>query len=260
MSDELEKLEAAARDFELEDDDFVDPRRLSAVIDRLQGKLCRVVNRARKRGDHQLARLTPASWVARTCGLSRTAAGDRLCVGRHLESLPVVAEALTKGEIGYQSASAICHLRDQLGDKWNPANEAETVDYARKFSVENLRLLLRHARHAADPEGFEKDAADDYERRWLEVSPLLDGMHAIDGVLDPVTGAAFRTALESLALWRGQGDTRNHGQRMADALGELLNHYLNEGRLPRKNGVRPFIPPERLRSTFARGPDQQAAA
>jgi len=241
MLDDLEKLESAVRAFELEADDFVDPRRLAVVIDCLQAKLCKVVDRARKRGDHQLARLTPASWVARTCGLSRTSAADRLCVGKHLESLPETGRALAKGEIGYQSASAICHLREQLGDKWDPANEAETVDYARNFSVENLRLLLRQARYAADPEGFEKDAEDDYERRWLEVSPLLDGMHAVDGVLDPMTGAAFRTALESLALWRGEGDTRNHGQRMADALGELLDHHLNQGRLPRKNGVRPHV-------------------
>ena len=242
MLDDLEKLESAVRAFELEaDDDFVDPKRLAVVIDRLQAKLCKVIDRARRRGDHQLARLTPTSWVARTCGLSRSAAADRLCVGKHLDSLPEVGDALAKGEIGYQSASAICHLREQLGDKWDPANEAETVDYARNFSVENLRLLLRQARYAADPEGFEKDAEDDYERRWLEVSPLLDGMHAVEGVLDPVTGAAFRTALESLALWRGEGDTRNHGQRMADALGELLDHHLNQGRLPRKNGVRPHV-------------------
>src|SRR5438309_10974902 len=53
MVDGLEKLESAARDFDLlVDDDFVDPSRLAAVIDRLQGKLCKVVNRARQRGDH----------------------------------------------------------------------------------------------------------------------------------------------------------------------------------------------------------------
>ncbi|TME53164.1 MAG: DUF222 domain-containing protein [Chloroflexi bacterium] len=242
MVDECERLKSAARDFDLEaDDDFVDPKALSAVIDLLQGKLCKVLHQARRRGDHQLARLTPTSWVARTCGLSRTAAADRLCVGKHLSSLPAVADALAKGEIGFQSTSAICHLRDQLREKWDPANESETVEFARGFSVEDFRALCQHARHAADPDGFEKDSEDDYERRWLEVNPMLDGMHAIDGVLDPATGAAFRTALESLAQWRGEGDTRNHGQRMADALGELLDHHMNEGRLPRQNGVRPHV-------------------
>ncbi|TME69540.1 MAG: DUF222 domain-containing protein, partial [Chloroflexi bacterium] len=178
---EMDRLELAARDFEREaDDDLVDAGRLAGVIDRLQAKLCRVVDRGRRRGDYQVAGLSPASWVARTCGMSRTAAADRLCVGRQLENLPEVSRALAAGEIGYQSASVICHLREQLGDRWDPANEAETVGYARRFSVEHFRLLCRHARHAADPDGFDKDSEDDFERRWLKVSPMLDGMHAVD--------------------------------------------------------------------------------
>src|SRR2546421_12426068 len=56
MSAELESLEGAIADFDREaDDDFVDPGRLSAAIDRLQGKLCRVLAAARKRGDHLVA-------------------------------------------------------------------------------------------------------------------------------------------------------------------------------------------------------------
>src|SRR5438270_9667131 len=111
----------------------------------------------------------------------------------------------------------------------------------RRFSVENLRLCCRHARHVADPDGFDRDCEEDFERRWLQVDPMLDGMHSVDGVLDPVTGAAFRTALDALALWRGPEDTRNHGQRMTDALAELLDHHMNEGRLPRRKGVRPHV-------------------
>src|SRR2546425_10673989 len=61
-----------AQDFRREADfDFVDPKRLAAVIDGLQGDLCKVLDRGRKRGDYQLARLSPASWAARTCGMSR---------------------------------------------------------------------------------------------------------------------------------------------------------------------------------------------
>ena len=92
---EMDRLESAARDFEREaDDDLVDAGRLAGVIDRLQAKLCRVVERGRRRGDYQVAGLSPASWVARTCGMSRTAAADRLCVGRQLENLPEVSRAL----------------------------------------------------------------------------------------------------------------------------------------------------------------------
>src|SRR5437870_9458384 len=68
MFDELVKLESAITDFERDaDDDFVDPRRLSAAIDRLQGKLCRVVAAAKKRNQHLLSGQSACSWVAREC-------------------------------------------------------------------------------------------------------------------------------------------------------------------------------------------------
>src|SRR3989441_11927809 len=70
---------------------------------------------------------------------------------------------------------------------------------------------------------------------------MSDGMHAIDGVLDQEGGAALRTALESLATRRGPEDDRTHSQRMADAAGELVNHAMDQGTLPRRNGVRPHV-------------------
>jgi len=70
---------------------------------------------------------------------------------------------------------------------------------------------------------------------------MSDGMHAIDGVLDPEVGAALRTALESLAKRRGSEDDRTHSQRMHDAAGELVHHAMDEGTLPRRNGVRPHV-------------------
>src|SRR2546425_12435873 len=102
MSDGLENLEDAAREFRRSADfDFVDPKRLAAVIDGLQGDLCRVLNRGRERGDYQLARLSPASWAAPTCAMSRPPAAARLGVGQHLDSLPHTSAALVNGEIGY---------------------------------------------------------------------------------------------------------------------------------------------------------------
>ena len=60
----MQNLRVAISDLEAEDDDFVDPRELSSLIDRLQGKLCRVVAAARKRGEHLLSGQSPCSWVA----------------------------------------------------------------------------------------------------------------------------------------------------------------------------------------------------
>jgi len=237
----LSKLETAIRELQSCDSD-IDPKWLRAAIDALEGLFSAVVKRAQERGDHLVeGNITATSWISRTCGMSVTSAADRLCVGAQLESLPKVAAALSAGEIGYQSTSVLCHLRDQLGEKRDLFDEEEMLDYARRFSVFHLRLLCRYARHAADPDGFFNEAEESYLRRRLHISLMSDGMHAIDGILDPEVGAALKTALESLANRRGPEDERTHSQRMHDALGELVNHAMDEGKLPRRNGVRPHI-------------------
>jgi hypothetical protein len=87
MSFELQALEDAVALFEREaDDEFVDLRRLSSVVDRLQAKLCRVAAAATRRGEHQLTGDSPSGWVSKQCLLSKNAAADRLCVGKQLRA------------------------------------------------------------------------------------------------------------------------------------------------------------------------------
>ncbi len=238
----LSDLETAVRAFLQRDKRGVDLKRYRAVIDSLEGDFASEARDVQQRGDHLVnGNITAASWISRTCGMSVTSAADRLCVGTQLESLPKVAEALSSGQIGYQSAAALCHLREQLGEKRDLFNEDEMLELARRHSVATLRYLCRYARHVADPDGFFKDAEADFTRRRLHISLMSDGMHAIEGVLDPEGGAALKTALDALAKRLGPDDERTRQQRMADAMGELVHHAMDEGRLPRRNGVRPHV-------------------
>src|SRR5438034_6178204 len=135
MSVELENLESAVADFDRDADlDFVDPKRLSAVIDRLQGTLCSVVSRAKKRGDHLLTGQSACTWVAAQCRMSKTTAADRLCVGEQLGNLPRVAEALSSGQIGYQAAAVICQLSEQDGEKRQYIYHDNWTAYAQRCS------------------------------------------------------------------------------------------------------------------------------
>jgi hypothetical protein len=239
---ELDRLEAAIADFERDaDDDFVDPTRLAAAVDRLQGKLCRVVAAAKRRGDHLLTGQSPCGWVADTCLMSRSAAADRLCVGEQLAHLPRIAQALGSGEIGYQATAVICHLSEQVGEGRQYIEEEKWIGFARRFSIKDLRYLAHEARVLWDPQGFERQVEQDYELRCLDISETIGGMYRIDGWLDPVGGAAFKAAIESLARPLGGDDSRSSKQRRADAATELAKQAMDEGRLPRRHGVRPHI-------------------
>jgi hypothetical protein len=216
-------------------------RRLRAVIDSLEGDFSSKVRTFQVTGGHLAeGAVSVVAWIRNNCKMSGTSAADRLCVGKELEALPRIAEALESGEIGYQSTAVLCHLREQLEDKRDLFVEDEMLDMARIHNVSELRLLCRYARYAADPDGFCRDEEESFDRRRLHISPLADGTQVIDGVLDPVGGAAVRTALEALAA-SGSEDGRKHSQRMADALVELTHHAMDEGRLPSRGGVKPHI-------------------
>ena len=238
----LSKLQVAVREFQAREERSVDHAELRKVIDALEAEFFTNARNSQKSGEHLVSgNITAASWIARTCGMSVSSAADRICVGEQLESLPKVAAALSSGEIGFQSASQLCHLRDWLGDKRELFDEEEMLGYAREYSVFNLRKLCNAARHVADPDRFFEEAEADYTRRRLHISLMPDGMYAVDGILDPECGAAAKTALDSLSRRRGPEDDRSGGQRTHDALAEVVHHAMDEGKLPRRNGVRPHV-------------------
>src|SRR5579864_6534758 len=222
MPDRLARLRLAALEFAREaDDSEVDPAQLRAVIDCLESKFCSVAHRARERGEHQASGndISAVSWLARACGMSLNSAADRLCVGKQLESLPVVARALGSGEIGYQAAAVICHLQDRLGERCGPLDEASWVGWAREFSVKHLGYLAQQARHMADPEGFARDAEEDFEQRRLDIS-RTGNLYILDATLDAEGGTALKAVLDALARRHAPGDERTPRQRRADALVE----------------------------------------
>jgi len=242
MQDGLERLEVELREFQQNADlDYVDPGRLSSLVDSLQGTLCEVLNRAKKRGHHLLTGQTPCGWAAQTCRLTPNSASDRLCVGKHLEAMPRVAEALSSGEIGYQATSVICHFREQLREDLRENGDDELwVNHAKEFSIKELKLVADNALYVLDPDSFDRLVEEDYEKRFLSISES-GGMFHISGVLDREGGSALKAAIDSLAKRIGTGDERTPKQRRADALVEVAHHAMDQGTLPRRNGVRPHI-------------------
>src|SRR3979490_1799387 len=231
----LSRLQAAVREFQAREDLPVDNQQLRAVIDALEGEFSSNARRSQRSGEHLVGgNITAASWIARTCNMSVTSAADRLRVGEQLESLPKVAAALSTGEIGYQSASLLCHLRDWLGEKQELFEEDEMLGCAREYSVFALRKLCNAAKHAADPDRFFDEAEADYTRRRLHISLMPDGMYAVDGILDPECGAAAKTAFDPLSKRRGPEDGRSGGQRTHDAFVEVLHHAMDQGTPPRR--------------------------
>src|SRR4029077_6846654 len=195
----MQNLESAVADFEASADlDYVDPARLSSVVNRLQGVLSKVVHRATARGDHMLAGQSSSTWVSRQCQMSKSAASDRLCVGEQLETLPRVAGALSSGEIGFQAASVICHLQERIAQVGAVVDEEQWVGMAREWSLKNLSQEAAIPWHGVDPAGFNAKVEEAHERRQLFVSECGD-MYRVDGWLEGEAGGGVKGGSRSPA-------------------------------------------------------------
>jgi Domain of unknown function (DUF222) len=237
----IDDLEAATTRFELEADlDFVDLSQLTGIINRLEGMRSKAAHRASVRGAHLLVGKSACSWVASECQMSKTSAADRLCVGKQLENLPRLAGMLSCGEVGFQATSVVCHLQERVLEAGGSIDEEEWVEKARRLSIKELAGEAASTWHAIDPAGFNLKVEEAHERRQLFISECGD-MYRIDGWLEVSAGVAVKMAIDALAHPLGGDDRRSPKQRRADALVELTQHALDEGRLPARHGVRPHI-------------------
>jgi hypothetical protein len=175
--------------------------------------------------------------------MGHTDAHHRLRVARalHRGPLPGTAHALANGEIGYAHAAALTRATQHLPSHTVAAAEPVLLDAARRLDPPTLRKVVGHLCEVADPDAADQQALRRHERRWLWLSPTLDGMVAVDGLLDPEAGETLLTALEPLARPSTAEDARSAAQRRADALTELARRQLEGGRLPTTGGVRPQV-------------------
>ena len=121
------------------------------------------------------------------------------------------------------------------------AAEPVLVEAAAGLDPPRLRRVLGHLCLVADPDAADRHTEVRYGRRGLWLAPTLEGMVAVDGLLEPEAGQVVLAALEPLARPADAEDARSGGQRRADALAELAGRSLEGGGLPQTGGVRPQL-------------------
>jgi hypothetical protein len=161
---------------------------------------------------------TPIDWLRFNCFLTEKVAGDRIAVGEQLDSVPETSQAMQEGEIGFAHLVVMARTAKAIGASFD---EKALLPIARETSPGKFYFKSLHYRHSMDAKGYTREQVGLMENRHLSLATAEDGCLLINGVLDPVGGAAVRTALEPLAQKSGVHDDRILEQRFADALVEL---------------------------------------
>ena len=160
---------------------------------------------------------TPLDWLRVNCHMTSTTAADRLAVGERLPELRESIQAMEGGEIGFAHLAVMARTANAIRGDFD---ETRLLGLARENTPGKFHYKCLHYRHAVNSEQYAREQEELFEGRALRLSTAEDGCLLISGVLDPVGGAAVRTALEPLASPSGAHDDRTLEQRFADALVE----------------------------------------
>jgi len=234
---------------------------LRRLLDRLEGHWLAELAAGDARGaagaDHGVQAPSTAGWLRNRLHLSHGAAHSSVRTARAVFRGPLTAtaKALTDGTISPAHAAVLAHGTQDLPAQVAVEAEPVLVEAAGRLDPPRLRRVLGHLQLTADPEAAEARTERQHGRRGLWLSSTLEGMVAVDGLLDPEAGQIVLAALEPLARPHSAEDARSGGQRRADALTELARRSLEGGTLPKAGGVRPQLSVlVDLASLLGRGP------
>jgi hypothetical protein len=142
-------------------------------------------------GWHTQGARSCAHWLSWRVGWGLGAAREHLRVADRLADLPLLDDALRRGEVSYAKLRAITRVA-------TPANEAALLELARQSSGHQLETVCRKYRvvllHDAEP-----DPEGDRQRRWVARRDTADGMVRIEAVLHPEEAALVWAALDHRA-------------------------------------------------------------
>jgi hypothetical protein len=220
---------------------------LRRLLDRLEGhwlqELAAVDARGAAGAEHDLQVGSTASWLRTRLRMGAGAAHTSVRTARALFRGPLAetARALIGGELSPAHASVLAAGTQELAAHQAIEAEPVLVEAAQRLDPPRLRQVIGHLQLVADPDSAEAKAERRHARRGLWLAPTLEGMVALDGLLEPEAGQTLLAALEPLARPPSAADDRSGGQRRADALAELARRQLEGGRLPQTGGVRPQL-------------------
>ncbi len=195
---------------------------------RVEAALARAVDAADARGVWAYDGATSgAAWLAYRCELSRSSAATLVRTARRLRSMPGTEAALAGGELGFAKAVLLASAAGR-SDKTAAVfarDEAVLVDHARRLTVDQTAVMLRHWLSQADPHREKRERG---EGDRLHVSSTFDGTTVLDGVYASEDGAVIKAAVDAEyeRLWRAErasgGPARTPAQRRAAALAEVI--------------------------------------
>ena len=177
--------------------------------------------------------LTCAQWLTWRIGLAPSAARERVRVARALGELPLMSEAMKRGELSYSKVRALTRVA-------RPDTEKELVELGRAGTAAHIERVVRAWRRI---DRSVEAAEDELRDASSHVTTHVDGngMFVIRGRLAPEAGEVVAKALKAAGekLYAEQQEDRpSAGKVRADALALVAESALKGKLDPGSSGDR----------------------
>jgi hypothetical protein len=160
---------------------------LSAHLEAATARLLDLIREFDARGGWNTGFHSCAAWLSWRVGLDPGAARERVRVARALETLPLLAQALARGELSYAKVRALTRVA-------TPETEARLLGVGRAGTAVHVERIVRGWRRV-DRLAEAREAARQHKSRALHAFQDEDGMVVLRGRLEPEAGALLLQAL-----------------------------------------------------------------
>jgi hypothetical protein len=162
---------------------------LSAHLEAATARLLALIREFDARGGWANGFRSCAEWLAWRVNLDLGAARERVRVARALGTLPVLADALARGELSYAKVRALTRIA-------TPETEARLLAVGRGGTAAHVESVVRGWRRF-DGQADARAATCQHAGRALHVHQEEDGTVVLRGRLTPEVGALLLRALDA---------------------------------------------------------------
>src|SRR2546425_937163 len=160
---------------------------LSAHLDAATARLLDLIREFDARGGWNSGFRSCAAWLSWRVGLDPGAARERVRVARALGTLPLLAQALARGELSYAKVRALTRVA-------TPETEDRLLGVGRAGTAVHVERIVRGWRRV-DRQAEARETARQHASRALHVYADEDGTVVVRGRLAPEVGALLLRAL-----------------------------------------------------------------
>ena len=160
---------------------------LSAHVEAATARLLDLIRDFDARGGWNTGFRSCAAWLSWRVGLDLGAARERVRVARALGTLPLLAQALARGELSYVKVRALTRVA-------TPETEERLLGVGRAGTAAHVERIVRGWRRV-DRHAEARETARQHANRALHVYADEDGTVVLRGRLAPDVGALLVRAL-----------------------------------------------------------------